>query len=163
MRGCTYKRLHRVLVFRSEVDPKLIERIRSLLSPLGLRLEERGEFLFVVGESWDEVIHVAFCLSVALSLSLTAGGKEEGKIAHADLSEVEEVLAKIRRLREQKELWRRAGLPEPSEAGLRGWRALRQKGLFVGKEVLSDEELQRTLEDARILYARALAREIYST
>jgi len=160
------------LPVRVSLDSRLVKKIKSLLAPLGFWLEKKGRSLFVVGGREDEVSRVA--LSLSIPLSLVAEGKRWGKITlkgrkikivleDADLSEMVEELTKIRRLREQRELWRRAGLPDPLEAGRRGWWVLEQKALFVGEVPLSDEELQRRLEEAKILCARTLAHEIQNT
>jgi len=145
------------------LGPGLVEKIRSLLIPFGLRLEEGKGALFVAGEREREVKRVASILSIALS---EAAGKEKEEavvLEDADLSEVEEELANIRRMREQEDLWRKAGLPEPSEAAWRGWWAVEEMALLVREVALSDDRFRKVLEEARILYARILAREVHST
>jgi len=160
-----------------------MEKIKSLLTPLGFRLERGERFLSVIGEQITEVTHVASSLSLALFLA--TGGKEKGEelreddlfvslffegkgeetivLEDADLSRVERELAKIKRLREQRELWRRAGLPDSCEAAKRGWWHLKREARLVETVPLGEDQLQKVLEEARVLYARTLAREIHST
>ena len=148
---------------RIRLGPRLVERIRSLLSPFGLRLEEEGKFIIVVGRREDEVRHVASSLFAALSEGVKGKGEGTVVLEDADLSSVERELAKIKRLRKQRRLWRRAGLPDSLEAARRGWWSLEQKALSIETVPLGENQFREVLKEARILHARALAREIHST
>jgi len=143
--------------------PKLMEKIRSLLAPLGLRLEEEGRFIFVAGKRKDEARMVATSLSAVLSGEVEGKGEGSVVLEDADLSRVERELAKIRQLRRQRSLWKRAGLPEPLEAAVRGWFALERKARLIEAVPLGKDRLREVLEEARVLYARILAREICNT
>lgn len=143
--------------------PELVKKIRSLLSPLGLRLEEgRGTF-FVAGEKESEVMRVSSALSTALSGAVEGRRDTVVLLEDADLSEVEETLAGVQRVREQAARWRQAGLPTRFPSDRRNWDRMLEILLFIEEVPLPEERFVRLLRRAEELHAEALARDLQAT
>jgi hypothetical protein len=140
-----------------------VGKIRSLLSPLGLRLEEgRGTF-FVAGEKESEVMRISSVLSIALSGAVEGRREAVVLLEDADLSEVEETLAGVRRVREQAARWRQAGLPTQFSSDRRNWDKLLEILLLIEEVPLPEERFVRLLQRAGELHAEALARGLQAT
>ena len=143
--------------------PELVGKIRSLLSPLGLRLEEAGGALLVVGEEESEVLRVSSALSSALSEAVEGRRDAVVLLEDADLSEVEETLAGVQRVREQVTRWRQVGLPTQFSSDRRNWDKMLEILLFIEEVPLPEERFVHLLQRARELHAEALARDLQAT